>query len=172
MEPEAAVHERSEEAIGGRDERMLAQLAIQHAGLTHQQIERIIAALERRGGLISELRELTPEQRVVVDGFRNTAQTMGIRGLQAGPPRVVRKGRVVAVEPPAGSVRARIFLESSVVTQDVERGADRICLPDCIRDHDRIARIEFLDERDAVLGVTGGEVPRKATEGSGQCSTY
>jgi hypothetical protein len=62
-----------------------------------------------------------------------------------------------------------VFLESGVVIVDAQAGAGRIWLPDCINDRDRIARIEFLDERDAVVGVTGGE---KEKEGSGSCSTY
>ncbi len=169
--PEAAVKEHSEEAVGIREEQMLALLARQRVGLTDQQIERIIAALEKRGGLLSDLHNPTPEQQVVINAFKNTAAAMGIRGLQVSPPRVVRCGRVVAVDPPDGTVRARIFLESGLLTLDVECGAERIWLPEHICDDDRIARVEYLDAKGAVLGVTGGEV-REPKKASGQCSTY
>jgi hypothetical protein len=166
---EAAVREQGQEATGTREEQLLAQLARYRVGLTDQQLERIITALERRGGPFSGLHDLTPEQQVVVDAFKNTAQAMGIRGLQVSPAQVCRNGRVVAVDPPPCTVSARIFLQSSVVTVDVEPGAGQIWLPECIRDTDRIARIEYLDKWGVVLGVTGGEKPEK---GSGQCSTY
>jgi hypothetical protein len=152
-----------------REEQAAALAASMRVGLTQEQFERLLKAIEGRGGLLSDLHKLTPEQQVVVDGYKDLGARMGIRGLEIALPRVERAGRVVAVSPPPRTVSARVFLESGVVTVGVEAGVGRIWLPDCISDRDRIARIEFLDERDAVIGMTGGE---KEKEGSGSCSTY
>ena len=169
FEPEAS------EAIGScATSRCTALLASMRVGLTQEQFERLMRAIEGRGGLLSDLHKLTTEQQAVVDAFRKLGAGDGHPRSRGQPCREsVRDGPRGGGGPARAAPDGRASSSSRrVVTVDVERGAGRIWLPDCICDTDRIARIEFLDERGAVLGVTGGEKPREQEEGSGPCSTY
>jgi hypothetical protein len=133
--------------------------------ITNQQFERMIKAAERIGAalegsrdLVSSLHTLTPEQKKLTDGFQLMAQAMGIRGYDAKLPNVIRHGRVVVMDVPCNATCARIFLQSRILTMDVEEGHhQRIWLPESIKDNDRIARVEFLNRDGSLVGVTGGE---------------
>jgi hypothetical protein len=133
-------------------------------GITNQQFERMIKAAERIGAalegsrdLVSSLHTLTPEQKKLTDGFQLMAQAMGIRGYEAKLPNVIRHGRVVVMDVPCDAACARIFLQSRVLTMDVEEGHQRVWLPEYIKDNDRIARVEFLNRDGRLIGITGGE---------------
>src|SRR5690349_24148965 len=134
-------------------------------GITNQQFERMIKAAERIGAalegsrdLVGSLHTLTPDQRKLTDGFLKMAQALGITNYAVTLPTVIRHGRVVVMDVPCGATCARVFLESRVVTLDVEEGnQQRVWLPESIKDNDRIARVEFLNRAGSLLGVTGGE---------------
>src|SRR5262245_55755836 len=121
--------------------------------ITNQQFERMIKAAERIGAalegsrdLVSSLHTLTPEQKKLTDGFLKMAQALGIRGYEVKPANVIRHGRVVVMDVPCGATCARIYLQSRVLTLDVEEGDhQRVWLPEYIKDNDRIARVEFLN---------------------------
>ena len=67
---ETAVQESSEATLRMRDEQITALVASMRVGLTQEQFERLMAAIEGRGGLLSDLHKLTPAQQAIVDlGF-------------------------------------------------------------------------------------------------------
>jgi hypothetical protein len=154
---ETAVRADDEAAARPRDERLMAMLASMPVGLTPEQFDRLLKAIEGRGGLLSDLHKLSDQQQAVVDAYGQVERAMGIDGQKPDLVQPVRDGREVAVPIPAGARKVRVFLQSSYVTVDAGYDRDQFWLPECVGSDDRISRLEFLDERGVVLGVSGGE---------------
>jgi hypothetical protein len=154
---ENAIRVDDEAAARGRDERLMAMLASMPVGLTPEQFDRLMKAIEGRGGLLSDLHKLSDLQQAVVDAYGQVERAMGIDGLKPDLVQPVRDGCEVVVQIPAGARKVRVFLQSSYVTVDAGYDRDGFSLPECVGSDDRITRLEFLDERGVVLGVTGGE---------------
>jgi hypothetical protein len=125
--------------------------------LTDTQFQQLLAVVERRQNVLS-VPELTEEQKALADGFRKLGQSMGVGGFVVAPPPLVRSGRVLAVHPPTGTTKARLYLQSGNEVLDLRDDASQLWLPERITHKDRIARLEYVDAKGIVLGFTGGEV--------------
>lgn len=141
-------------------------------GISNDQFERMIKAAERIGAalegsrdLVSSLHTLTPAQKKLTDGFQLMAQALGIRGYEVSPARVPRHGQVVVLDVPRHATHARFFLQSGITCKDVHEGKNQsVWLPEHIKDDDHLARVEFLDCDERVIGVTGGETHAQLTD--------
>jgi hypothetical protein len=135
----------------------MAMLASMPVGLTPEQFERLMKAIEGRGGLLSDLHKLSDEQQALVDAFGQIERAMGIGGKKPDPVYPDRDGREVVVGMPAKTEKVRVYFPSSLVTVDVGYERDRFRLPEGVGNDERITRLEFLDGQGVVLGVAGGE---------------
>ena len=135
-----------------------------HGGLTEAQLDRIIAALQRRTAL-------TPVQTAVSAGIADIGRRMGLGTFAAPRPGVVRRGNTIELTPPKGTEGVRIYYTGGVEEVRIESGQTSLQLPGCIGPHDRIGRLEYLGHQRRVLAVAGPEVraqdyPATATTGA------
>lgn len=140
------------------DQQFTALLA-RHGVLTNDQVDRIVGAIRLR-------HELTPAQETTSNAVNDVGRRMGIKDFSTIPPPLVRRDNVVPLTVPRGTRVLRVYRAAGVEDRVIDASQPYVSLPACTGAADRIGRIEFLDERERVLEVTGGE-PAPPRDGMG-----
>lgn len=150
--------------------------------LSEPLIKEILQLIEKRSDLIGAFHRLSPAQDASLKVFEDVARGMAVnlegartketkpdldRNLPSFQAVIARSGsgNALKVQVPPRAVRGRVY--STAGTEEMKTlprdDAGDLLIPEDLRGKAiRIGRLEFYDAQNKLLGITGGEIVRKA----------